>query len=106
MLSDTRLFVDHGALRGAFDDNSDDEHRDREDQKSDDRSQYVNKSLDDYVDRIGQRNIADIDDRQSVKILDVGHGRYHGAVIRHELGMDTGFLADADYPFKLLVLID
>lgn len=92
-------------LGGKLDQEGDKEHRDGENEQHQHRARDIHRALEELVHGIAERDIADVDDREPIQILGVGCGGDHVLVIRHELCVDTGFLANGHEPFKLIIFV-
>ena len=92
--ADPLLTVENGARRGQLYEPCRKEHHRREQKKAEKSSSNVHNPLYRSVKYVRQRHMADMDHRQSLKILHIGNRRYNIIVIRNEFGMNAGFLTD------------
>ena len=103
MKADALLLEDDRARRGELDEGRDDEHDRAEEDDADEGTADVDGALRGGLDRVGERDIPDVDDRETVHVFGDRLRVDDVVVVRDELRVNTGLLADVDDPVELRV---
>ena len=106
MESHTLLLEDQRSLRSGFDDNGNHQHRDGEQKDQSQGTDNIDDALNKTVKRVGKRNLANMDHRQTVQIFGIRSGRDNIVIIRDKLGVDTGFFRCSNNFFQMVVVVD
>lgn len=103
MKADTLLLEDDRARRGELDEDRDDEHDRTEEDDADEGTADVDGALRGGLDRVGERDVSDVDDREAVHVFGDRLRVDDVVIVRDELRVDTRLLADVDDPVELRV---
>ena len=103
MKADALLLEDDRARRGELDEGRDDEHDRAEEDDADEGTADVDGALRGGLDRVGERDVSDVDDREAVHVFGDRLRVDDVVIVRDELCVDTGLLADVDDPVELRV---
>ena len=103
MKADTLLLEDDRARRGELDEGRDDEHDRAEEDDADEGTADVDGTLRGGLDRVGERDVPDVDDREAVHVFGDRLRVDDVVIVRDELRVNTGLLADVDDPVELRV---
>ena len=101
--ADALLLEDDRARRSELDEGRDDEHDRTEEDDTDESAADVDGALCGGLDRVGERDVPDVDDREAVHVFG---DRLRGddvVIVRDELRVHAGLLADVDDPVELRV---
>lgn len=103
MKADALLLEDDRARGGELDEGRDDEHDRAEEEDADEGAADVNGALRSGLDRVGERDIPDVDDREAVHVFGDRLRVDDVVIVRNELRVDARLLADVDDPVELRV---
>ena len=103
MKTDTLLLEDDRARRGELDEGRDDEHDRAEEDDADEGTADVDGALCGGLDRVGERDVPDVDDREAVHVFGDRLRVDDVVIVRDELRVHAGLLADVDDPVELRV---
>lgn len=103
MKADALLLEDDRARRGELDEGRDDEHDRAEEEDADEGAADVDGALRGGLDRVGERDVPDVDDRKAVHVFGDRLRVDDIVIVRDELRVNTGLLADVDDPVELRV---
>lgn len=103
MKADALLLKDDRARRGELDEDRDDEHDRAEEDDADEGTADVDGALRGGLDRVGERDVPDVDDREAVHVFGDRLRVDDVVIVRDELRVDAGLLADVDDAVKLRI---
>ena len=103
MKADALLLEDNRARRGELDEGRDDEHDRAEEEDADEGTADVDGTLRGSLDRVGEWDVPDVDDREAVHVFGDRLRVDDVVIVRDELRVNTGLLADVDDPVELRV---
>lgn len=103
MKADALLFKDDRARRGELDEDRDDEHDRAEEDDADESTADVDGALRGGLDRVGERDVSDVDDREAVHVFGDRLRVDDVVIVRDELRVDAGLLADVDDAVELRI---
>lgn len=103
MKADALLLEDDRARRGELDEGRDNEHDRAEEDDADEGTADVDGALRGGLDRVGERDVPDVDDREAVHVFGDRLRVDDVVIVRDELRVDAGLLADVDDPVELCV---
>ena len=103
MKADTLLLEDDRTRRGELDEDRDDEHDRAEEDDADEGADDVDGALRGGLDRVGERDVPDVDDREAIHVFGDRLRVDDVVIVRDELRMNAGLLADVDDAVQLRV---
>ena len=103
MKADALLLEDDRARRGELDESRNDEHDRTEEEDADEGTADVDGALRGGLDRVGERDVPDVDDREAVHVFGDRLRVDDVVIVRDELRVDAGLLADVDDPVELRI---
>lgn len=101
--ADAFLLEDNRARRGELDEGRDDEHDRTEEDDPDEGAEDVDGALRGGLDRVGEWDVPDVDDREAVHVFGDRLRVDDVVIVRDELRVDAGLLADVDDAVELRV---
>lgn len=101
--ADALLLEDDRARRGELDEGRNDEHDRTEEDDADEGTADVDGTLRGGLDRVGERDVPDVDDREAVHVFGDRLRVDDVVIVRDELRVNTGLLADVDDPVELRI---
>lgn len=103
MKADALLLEDDRARRGELDEGRDDEHDRAEEDDADEGAADVDGALRGGLDRVGEWDVPDVDDWEAVHVFGDRLRVDDVVIVRDELRVHAGLLADVDDPIELRV---
>lgn len=101
--ADALLLEDDRARRSELNEGRDDEHDRAEEDDADESTADVDSTLRGGLDRVGERDVPDVDDREAVHVFGDWLRVDDVVIVRDELRMHAGLLTDVNDPVKLRV---
>ena len=101
--ADTLLLEDDRARRGELDEDRDDEHDRAEEGDADEGTEDIDGALRGGLDRVGERDVSDVDDREAVHVFGDRLRVDDVVIVRDELCVHARLLADVDDAVELCV---
>ena len=103
MEADALLLKDDRARRGELDEDRDDEHDRAEEDDADEGADDVDGALRGGLDWVGERDVPDVDDREAIHVFGDRLRVDDVVIVRDELRVNAGLLADVDDAVQLRV---